>query len=133
VGLIDELPLGDPNSLGSDLVSQRLFDTQVEFIQNKQGLAHLPYKLSGRQPNKGIWQILLIRTQNLANLADINSKLGESCRYELKNLANLADMNSKLGKSCRYELKNLANLADMKSKLGEPCRYEIKTWRTLPL
>jgi hypothetical protein len=29
VGLIDELPLGDPNSLGSDMVSQQLFDTQV--------------------------------------------------------------------------------------------------------
>jgi hypothetical protein len=106
-------------------------------------LAHLPYKLSGRQPNKGIWQILLIRTQNLANLAHINS-----------NMANLADMNSKLGESCRYELKNLANLADMNwetwrilpmwtEKLGEPCRYELKnlanlagmnskTWRTLP-
>jgi hypothetical protein len=107
VELIDELPLGDPNSLGSDLVSQKLFDTQVEFIQNKQELAHLPYKLSGRQPNKGIWQILLIRTQNLANLADINS-----------NLANLADMNSKLGESCRYELENLANLADMNSNLA---------------
>jgi hypothetical protein len=38
---------------------------------------------------------LPVRTQNLANLADINSKLGESCRYELK-----------LGESCRYEHKN---------------------------
>ncbi len=58
----------------------------------------------GRQPNKRIWQTLPVRTQNLANLADINS-----------NLANLADMNSKLGESCRYELK-----------LGESCRYEHK-------
>ncbi len=107
VGLIDELPLGDPNSLGSDLVSQKLFDTQVEFIQNKQGLAHLLYKLSGRQPNKGIWRILLIRTQNLANLADINSKLGESCRY----------MNPRLGESCRYELKN-GELAGVNSRMA---------------
>jgi hypothetical protein len=53
------------------------------------------------------WRILPILTQNLANLADINSKLGESCRYELKNLANLADMNS-----------NLANLADMDSRVA---------------
>ena len=104
--LIDELPLGDPNSLGSDLVSQKLFDAQVEFIQNKQELAHLPYKLSGRQPNKGIWQILLIRTQNLANLADINSNLAILADMN-SNLANLADMNS-----------NLANLADMNTKMA---------------
>ena len=74
VGLIDELPLGDPNSLGSDLVSQKLFDTQVEFIQSKQGLAHLPYKLSWPPDEQ----------KNLANLAGKNSKIGESCRYELK-------------------------------------------------
>ena len=61
----------------------------------------------GRQPNRIIWQFLPVRTQNLANLADINS-----------NLANLADINSKLGESCRYELKNLANLADMNSNLA---------------
>jgi hypothetical protein len=53
-------------------------DSEDGFILNERGLAHLP-----------------VRTQNLANLADINSKLGESCRYELK-----------LGKSCRYEHTN---------------------------
>ena len=109
VELIDELPLGDPNSWGSDLVSQKLFDTQVEFIQNKQGLAHLPYKFSGRQPNKGIRQILLTRTQNLANLADINS--------DLANLANLADMNSNLANLADMNT-NLANLADMNTNLA---------------
>ena len=73
--LIDELPLGDPNSLGSDLVSQQLFDTQVGFIQNEQGWADLPYKLSWPPAEQ----------KNLANLAGKNSKIGESCRYELKN------------------------------------------------
>ena len=42
-------------------------DSEDGFILNERGLAHLP-----------------VRTQNLANLADTNSKLGESCRYELK-------------------------------------------------
>jgi hypothetical protein len=56
------------------MVSQGFFDTQVGFIQNAQGLAHLQYKLFGRQLNKRIWQTLPVRTQNLANLADMNSK-----------------------------------------------------------
>jgi hypothetical protein len=81
VELIDELPLGDPNSLGSDLVSQQLFDTQVGLGRwvhsHEQGLAHLP-----------------VRTQNLANLADINSNLANLADMN-SNLANLADMDSK--------------------------------------
>jgi hypothetical protein len=71
----------------------------------------------GRQPNKRIWQTLPVRTQKLANLAATNSKLGESCRYELKNLANLADMKSKLGESCRYEHKD-GKLAGVNSRMA---------------
>jgi len=82
VELIDELPLGDPNSLGSDLVSQQLFDTQVGLGRwvhsHEQGLAHLP-----------------VRTQNLANLADINSNLANLADMN-SNLANLADMDSRV-------------------------------------
>ena len=95
VGLIDELPLGDPNSLGSNWFLKNSLTLRSGlkdgFIHNEQGLADLPYKLSWPPAKQKNLANLAGKTQNLANLADINS-----------NLANLADINS-----------NLANLADM--------------------
>jgi hypothetical protein len=65
----------------------------------------------------------------------MNSKLGESCRYELENLANLADMNTRMAtlpvgtimanlpmwtqewRTCRCELKN-GELAGVNSRVA---------------
>jgi hypothetical protein len=55
-------------------------------------LAHLPYELFGRQPNKGIWQTLPVTNSKMAKLPVCTQKW-RPCRYELKN-GDLAGVNN---------------------------------------